>query len=249
MSAIPAAAAPSRIPWIDRARTAALLAMAVFHAGRDMEVLGLWPPGSTFGGTWDLSARAIAGSFVFLAGLSLWLAHGQGVRWRGFGKRMGILVLAALAVSVGTYLFAPAFWVRFGILHSIALCSVLSLPFLRAPWWLTAAVAGAILWWGPGTDLPAFDGAAWVWTGLSRDVPPMMDWEPVVPWLAPMLLGVAAGRLGGALGLWARLAQGPHAAGPLARALAWPGRHSLAIYLLHQPLIVGAILGWTWLVR
>lgn len=244
MSAIPAAAPPSRIFALDWARTAALVAMAAFHAGRDLEVLGIWPPGSTFGGAWDLAARTIAGSFVFLAGLSLWLAHGRTIRWRAFGRRLGLLVLAAGAVSLGTWLFAPAVWVRFGILHSIALCSVLSLPFLKAPWWISAATGAAILWWGPSLDLRAFDGAGWVWTGLSRTVPPMMDWEPVVPWLAPMLLGVAVGRLGTAVSLWPRLAVRPRDPGRVAHALALPGRHSLAVYLIHQPLIVGAILAW-----
>ncbi|MEM7488540.1 MAG: heparan-alpha-glucosaminide N-acetyltransferase [Pseudomonadota bacterium] len=230
-----------RIEAVDWARTAAIVGMVTFHFGRDLEVVGLVPPGATFGGWWDVWARSVAGSFLFLAGLSLWLAHGGGIRWGGFLKRLGILMAAALAVSLGTYLAMPALWVRFGILHSIALASVLSLPFLRVPWWATLAVAAAILWLGPQLRSEAFDGVWWLWLGLGTTGPPMMDWEPMVPWLAPMLAGVAVGRLGSQAGWWMRLARwrGPD-------WLAWPGRHSLAIYLVHQPVIIGAMMAWIW---
>ena len=39
-------------------------------------------------GGWKLFARCIASSFLFLAGVSLFLAHGDGIRWRGFWKRL-----------------------------------------------------------------------------------------------------------------------------------------------------------------
>ncbi|MEM8850124.1 MAG: heparan-alpha-glucosaminide N-acetyltransferase [Pseudomonadota bacterium] len=235
-------AAPGRIPAVDWARTAAILGMVTFHFGRDLEVVGLVPPGTTFGGGWDIWARGVAGSFLFLAGLSLWLAHGGGIRWRGFLRRLGLLVAAALGVSIATYLVMPQLWVRFGILHAIALASVLALPFLKVPWWVTLAMAALVLFWAPGLRSEAFDGAWWLWLGLGTTAPPMMDWEPMVPWLAPMLAGVAAGRLGAQLGWWKRMKHWPD--GPT--WLAWPGRHSLAIYLVHQPVIIGGMLGWIW---
>ncbi|MGB3407193.1 MAG: heparan-alpha-glucosaminide N-acetyltransferase [Jannaschia sp.] len=240
---------PGRILLLDWARTAALFAMAAFHFGRDFEVLGLVPPGTTFGGWWDISARAIAGTFVFLAGIGLWLAHGKGIRWGGFLRRLGWLVLAAGGVSLATYLAVPGAWVRFGILHSIALSSVVALPFLRLPSVGTVAVAAAILWWGPGLALPAFDPIWLVWTGLGTRIPPMIDYEPLVPWLAPMLLGVAAGRLGTRFELWPRLAKLPSSPGTISRVLAWPGQHSLAFYLIHQPALIALIGAGAWLAQ
>lgn len=233
-----------RIAAVDWARTAAILGMVAFHFCRDLEVVGLVPPGATFGGGWDIWAQSVAASFLFLAGLSLWLAHGGGIRWRGYLRRLGVLVLAALGVSAATYLAMQQIWVRFGILHSIALASVLSLPFLRVPWWGTLGVAAAVLFWAPGLRSEAFNGVWWLWLGLGTTWPSMMDWEPMVPWLAPMLAGVAVGRLGTQFAVWERLARwrtGPD-------WLAWPGRHSLIIYLVHQPVIIGAMLGWIWLV-
>ncbi|MEM7710387.1 MAG: heparan-alpha-glucosaminide N-acetyltransferase, partial [Pseudomonadota bacterium] len=184
------------------------------------------------------------GSFLFLAGLSLWLAHGSGLRWHDFLRRLGLLCVAAVGVSVVTYLAMPAIWVRFGILHAIALASILSLPFLRVPWPVTLAVAAGILWLAPALRSPIFDGPGWLWLGLGTTWPMMMDWEPMVPWLAPMLAGVAVGRLGARAGWWPRLA----AWRPGPDWLAWPGRHSLAIYLIHQPVIVGAMMAWIWFI-
>lgn len=239
----PAPQPAPRLIAIDWLRTAAFVAMACFHFGRDFEVLGLVPPGTTFGGGWDLAARAIASAFLFLAGLSLWLACGRGIRWHGFLRRLAMLVAAAAGVSLATWLAVPEAWVRFGILHSIALASLLSLPFLRAPWWGTAAAAGAVLFLLPMLRDPAFDGAWLLWSGLGTAPPLMIDYEPMIPWLAPMLAGLAFGQAGGARLLhW-----GDGQSGPLARALAWPGRHALALYLVHQPVLIALISAGAWI--
>ncbi|CTQ48448.1 DUF1624 domain-containing protein [Jannaschia donghaensis] len=226
-----------RLIAIDWLRTLAIVAMAIFHFGRDFEVLGLVPPGTTFGGLWDISARAIAGSFLFLAGLSLWLGHGATFRRRAYLKRLGLIVVAAAGISLVTYFAVPGAWIRFGILHSIALSSIFGLLFLRAPWGLTVLAAAAILWGGPQLQSPIFDGSVWLWTGLSTTLPPMIDYEPMVPWLAPFLLGLAFGQMGGSR----LLTWGPADPGKWARRLAWPGRHALALYLIHQPVLIALL--------
>lgn len=239
--------AATRVPAIDVARTVALLAMAVFHLGRDLEIVGLWPPGATFTPAWTWFARAIAGSFVGLAGVSLWLAHGHGLRGRAFLRRLGVLVAAAAGVSLATYLTFPDAWVRFGILHSIAVSSVIGLAALRLPWPAIAAAGVAIVWIGATAEIGALSGARWLWVGLSDRVPPMMDWEPIFPWTGPFLLGLAAAKAADRAGLWARLRRtppDPAGARPWTGWLSWPGRHSLAIYLIHQPVLFGVALTW-----
>ena len=227
-----------RIPALDMARTLALAAMAVFHFTVDLELFGLIAPGTTTAGGWAVAARAIAGSFLFLAGVSLWLAHGQGIRWRAFLRRLAWIVAAAAAVSLGTWLAMPQVFVYFGILHSIALCSVLGLAFLRLPAGVTLAAALVVLalpllWRSPALDAP------WLlWLGLGTELRPTLDYEPVFPWLAPFLAGLACARLAGRAGLWALLAG---RGGRLAGALGWPGRHSLAVYLIHQPVLIALL--------
>ncbi|MDB2407581.1 DUF1624 domain-containing protein [Jannaschia sp.] len=238
---------PGRVPLLDWARGVALANMVAFHFLFDLRMLGAEPSWMSYGPLFQAWARGIAGSFLFLAGIGLWLAHGEGVRWPGFLRRFAILVAAAIAVSIGTYVAVPEAWVRFGILHAIAACSLLCLVTLRLPWWITTLAAAAIQIWGPGLAFPVFDGALWIWTGLGQIYPPMIDYEPVIPWVAPMMLGVAAGQLGSQRSIWPRLAALD--AGRIGTALAWAGRHSLAIYLLHQPILMGGIFGWLWLQR
>lgn len=230
-----------RIPALDIARSIALLAMAIFHLTYDLALFRLIDPGTAFTPFWALFARMTAGSFLFLAGISLWLAHGNGIRRHSFLRRLGILATAALAVSIGTRIGMGEAWVRFGILHSIAACSVLGLAFLRLP--VAATVLAAVAaFLAPGwIDPNAFSHPAWVWLVKATGRPAMVDYVPLLPWAAPFLTGIALGRIGSMTGLWQRMAR-PET--PLLRRLSWPGRNSLAIYLAHQPILIGIV--WAW---
>ena len=70
----------NRVASIDALRGSALVAMIVFHLFRDLEIFGVLGSGTTATGVWAVAARLIAGSFMFLVGMSLVLAHGGGIR-------------------------------------------------------------------------------------------------------------------------------------------------------------------------
>jgi len=239
-----AAEAGNRVVALDIARSAALLGMAVFHFTYDLQVFGYLPGSTVFLGGWRLFSIVVAGSFLFLSGISLVLAHGRGIRWRPFWRRLALIGAAAALVSAGTYAAFPDRFVYFGILHSIAAASVIGLAFLRLPPAVTALVAvGAFL--APRhfrgvIDIPWLD-----WTGLTASFRPSVDFEPILPWLAPFLMGMALARLAARAGLWARLRRAPGAVSPVMQALAWPGRHSLVLYLVHQPVLIGLVWSWT----
>ena len=245
----------ARLPMVDVARTFALANMAAFHFFRDLDTLlpaeaRVAPWGFSFGPAWQAWAMGIAGGFLFLAGFSLWLGHGRRLRRSAYLRRLGVLVLAAAGVTLATYLTFPDQWVRFGILHSIAAASMIGLAFLRLPWGVTAiaglaAIAAGVAARSPCCEVAVLSGPTWVWLGLSPDVPYMMDWEPLLPWVGPFLLGLAAGRLADGRGWLAALSGRP--AGAFWRRLGWPGRHSLTIYLIHQPVLVGLVLAWGFL--
>ncbi|MEM1432403.1 MAG: heparan-alpha-glucosaminide N-acetyltransferase, partial [Pseudomonadota bacterium] len=177
------------------------------------------------------------GSFLFLAGVSLWLAHGAGIRWRGFWRRWGILVLAAAAVSAATYIAMPRAFVYFGILHSIAAASLIGLALLRLPTGILLALASAVVVAPDFLRTEAFNHPGLWWTGLATAPRPSVDFEPVLPWAAPFLAGLAVAKAADARGVWRRLAGQP--LGP--SWLAWPGRHSLILYLLHQPVLIALV--------
>ena len=240
--ALPGKGAASRIAMVDSARGVALVAMTGFHFCWDLEMFAVLPRGFMQQDGMIWLARAIAGSFLFLAGFSLVLAHGGAIGWKGFAIRLAKVGGAAALISAATFYAIPQAWIFFGILHSIALGSLLALPFLRAPVWLTAAVAVFFLTAREHLRSGAFDHPFWLWSGLTPSVPLSNDYVPLFPFFGAVLLGVAVGRLAIDGGWTARLA-GIGDGGWSGRALAFLGRHSLLYYLAHQPVMIALLYG------
>ena len=84
---------------------------------------------------------------------------------------------------------------------------------------------------------PLFDTPWLHWVGMMKHKPATEDYVPLFPWLGVVLVGVAVGHW-----LLAREAVAVAALGRATPAwLAWLGRHSLLVYLLHQPLLIGIL--------
>lgn len=222
-----------RVLSVDLARSIAILCMIVFHFVRDLEMFGLVPAETTLSGGWAFFARAIAGSFLFLSGVSAVLAHRNGFHLGAWTRRLAVISTAALLVTLATYAAFPSRFIYFGILHAIAACSVLGLPFLFAPAWGAAVGVAGVLWLWFTFGREYFDLPWLAWTGLSSNVPPAFDFIPVIPWLAAFLAGIVAAK---AVRPPTRSLSTPHS-----RLLAWPGRHSLVIYLVHQPFLIAVV--------
>lgn len=234
-----------RLVVVDLARTLALAGMVVFHFTFDLELFGWLAQGTTVTGGWAVFARVVAGSFLFLSGVSLVLAHGAGVRWPSFRRRFLRVAGAALLVTVVTWVVIPQAFIFFGILHSIALGSLVGVLLIRLPGEVLIGLAGVILWVDRSFGWDAFNTLWLVWTGLGTGQPWTMDFVPVFPWLAAVLAGMGVARLMGRAGLWVRL----RGVGAGLAPLAWPGRHSLAIYLLHQPVLIALVWAGTMVLR
>lgn len=226
-----------RIGLLDSLRGAALLAMASYHLTWDLEFFGYLDPGTATEGFFRLYARGIASSFLFLVGISLVLAHGKGIRWPAFRRRFAMVLGSALAISLATYLATPEGWIFFGILHCIAVGSLIGLAFLRLPVAVTLVVAAAAIALPNLYRSSLFDPIWLAWIGLPLNPPRSNDFVPLLPWIGPILLGIAATRIAGTAGLLQPPARLP--AGPALLRLA--GRNSLVFYLLHQPLLIGLV--------
>lgn len=234
-----------RIPLIDTLRGLALMAMASYHFTWDLEFFGYIEPGTATQGLWKLYARMIATSFLFLVGVSLVLAHGNGIRWRSFAKRLAMVGAAAIVISIGTLFALPQEWIFFGILHHIAVASLLALAFLRAPPLLTGLLAlatGTLMvldsWVMPGLVGGEIFNSRWLaWTGLAEIAPRSNDFVPLFPWFGAVLAGIAVAGLLRDHGGFARLALWQSRPNILTRA----GQHSLAFYLIHQPVLIGLL--------
>ncbi len=240
-SPLTAPAAFPRIPLVDLARGVALMAMAVFHFAYDLSFFGLIETDVPGEPGWRWFARTIAGSFLTLVGVSLALATQSGLNRAAFLKRLAMVAGAALLVTVATRFALPQSYIFFGILHHVAVASVLGLAFIRAP--VPVLAAAALLCFAlPGlVDHPALDMPWLAFLGLSPIAVRSADFVPVFPWFGWVLVGMALARLVLAretLPGWARW----NPDNRLARLLRWCGRHSLAFYLIHQPVLIGAIL-------
>jgi uncharacterized membrane protein len=226
-----------RIGGLDTLRGLALLAMAHYHFTWDLELFGYLEPGTATSGWLRIYARAIASSFLFLAGFSLFLAHAKGIQWQSFGKRLGMICLAAVAISIGTGIAIPDAPIYFGILHNIAASSLVGLLFIRASFVVTflAAIAALIATHFLTSDM--FSSPFLYWLGLMPVPPRSNDYVPLIPWVGAFLLGMTAAKILLPRGWLDRFRTSSHKRNIIATA----GRHSLMFYLLHQPILIACV--------
>lgn len=227
---------PGRIAAVDVARGLALVGMGAYHLTWDLAHFGFVAQSVPFSPAMRLLSHAVAGSFLALVGFSFALAHSKGLRRAAFLRRLAIVFAAALLVTVASEFLAPDEPITFGILHCIAAASLLAALFVGAPAWASLAVGLLALAAPLVVTSGRFDPPALIWLGLGTTAPPTLDWRPLFPWAGVVLLGLALAR---ALpprvfaAAWARWR--PQALA--GRAIAFAGRHSLAIYLVHQPIL------------
>lgn len=210
----------ARVAWIDHCRALAVLWMILFHFTYDLRLFSLPSLPSEADWYWEGFPRLIVATFMFSMGLSLDFAQSLSkLSAPRFWKRWLKIAAAAALVSLATWLSFAERWVYFGTLHCIAVCSLLVWPFLNRPKLALLAGAGILVAETLGVSAP--------WFKLDH---PSMDYIPPWPWLAWSLVGVAARP-------WLQQRQIMQN-WPQLSSLSFWGRHSLKIYLLHQPLLM-----------
>ena len=230
---------PLRFEWLDALRGAAMVWMALFHLFFDLNHYALLSPRQNFYADpfWTLQRSAIVSLFLFCAGMGQALALDAGQGWGRFWRRWAQVAACALLVSAGSALMFPGSRISFGVLHGIAV--MLIACRLAAPLRLWLWPLGALALLLPLLVQHAFFDTVWTnWVGLVTRKPVTEDFVPLLPWLGVMMWGLAAGQ-----GLLRWRGQGRASAAPSAvRPLVWLGRWPLSFYMLHQPLLIGAVL-------
>jgi len=230
----------SRLWEIDCARGIAILMMVVFHTVFDISFFRIAPVDVT-GGFWRYFAYATATLFLLVVGVSLIVSHArsrQKLSGLSLAKKFvlrgaGIFMLGLL-VTLGTYLYLHEGYVVFGILHLIGVAVMLSPLFFR---FREKNILIGLLIVIAGVCLSGIHGPAYlIPLGIFPASFVSVDYTPLLPWLGVVLIGMGIGEFlyrDGARQFSIRrlpdLALAP---------LSFLGRHSLVIYLVHQPVII-----------
>jgi uncharacterized membrane protein len=215
----PITATTNRYAIIDWLRTLAIVLMLIYHFIYDLVMFRLIDSSVFLSLPMTVLGRSCLCLFLFCVGYSLAISHSRGLRWRSYAVRLAKITVAASLVSLATWIAYPAHWIYFGILHCIAVASVLALLFLPFP--TIAGLLGLALmsaYWFFDQTLP--------WFHAGR---PSLDYIALFPWFGMVLIGIAGHR-------W-RIHE--HLRVKPQRWVQWLSRHSLAIYLVHQPLLIG----------
>ena len=218
-----------RFDVLDAWRTLAIVLMVAYHFLYDLYIFGVISANQLFSAPLNVLERFICCSFILLAGAS--------ARFSRNNLRHGLVVLGAgLVVQIGAA--AAGQTIRFGVLmllgSSMVLWHFLGKGLQKLPGWSVAAGSGVLFfaarWWTGRTAV----SVPWLYPlGFTAPGFYSADYFPLLPWFFLFLTGTA-------LGGWC-LAHRENRllTVSLPGALTWPGRHSLIIYVLHQPVLYG----------
>lgn len=240
-----------RFPVIDAARGCAIILMVFYHLMFDLDYFGQVNIDFNHDPRW-LSARGfIVSSFLLLVGISLQLTYIKNSAVSASApsmstffhsrslRRFGLLILCASLISLSSYLMYPNSFIFFGILHFITVASLLGLFFVTLNSWFNLALGGTWILIGNSVQHAFFDQAYLQWLGLMTHKPFTEDYVPLLPWFGVVLIGLFLGqKLIPHLNRHVTIAAGkfhtPH-------WLIISGRHSLLIYMIHQPILLGIL--------
>lgn len=234
-----------RVAVLDSLRGATLVSMVLYHACWDLVYL--------FGMDWGWYKGA---------GAFLWQ---QSICWTFFCwplsrkplRRGAVTFGGGLAVTGVTLAFSPDTRVVFGVLtllgSSMLLHTLLEPLWLRVPAGAGLAGCGVLfsvtrwvnrgcLWLGPlgNAALPKalYQGLGATFLGFTDPGFFSTDYFSLLPWYFLFAAGYFAHRL-----WFGRLCRS-RLAGVKIPGLDWLGRHSLVVYLLHQPVIFALLTAW-----
>ena len=222
-----------RISWLDGWRGAACWLMLVYHLLFDLVMFGWLSYEAIESWPLVLLQKSIATSFILCAGISAELTHSN--------LRRGIVTLLAGAVVMAVS-FAVGAPILFGVLQFLGVCMLLyaaagrwlrRVPVRLAPVLCLALFVLTQLW----TSAVRVEVRWLFWLGFIYEDFVSYDFFPLLPYVFLFLLGAWAGRVLPACG-----AQLPFMTTRAPAVLTWPGRRTLWIYLLHQPVLFGACL-------
>lgn len=235
---------PVRYRLLDTVRALAIVNMVAYHFCYDLFVVYGGDSSFLFSTPAKIWERLICFTFILVSGMSLNLSR------RAY--RRGLIVNACgLAITLATWLFLPSEIILFGVLNLIGTAMILVYA-LRRPLEHLSPLPGSILSLGlfaltygvPNGFLGFFDLSLLRLPDFLYSAPCLAffgfpdkgfrssDYFPLLPWIFLFLCGWYIWRA-----FPEKMRQSVFTKG--CRPLDFIGRHSLLIYLIHQPLLFG----------
>lgn len=212
---------------LDLLRGAAVILMVCFHFGYDLAFFGYTSYVTTVDMEWIIFRGLVLSMFLLAVGMSSYLAYSDGINWKKVWMRSLRLTVVALLISIGSYFVFPEEWIYFGVIHFIMIATLVSLAFLKRP--------NVSLILGVGIIVTYVLGYFHLDPLLSYSVEHFhipeytVDVVSFTPWFGVVLIGIFLMHKK-LFGLCIKESKA-------GRRVAFLGKHSLIIYLLHQPLL------------
>lgn len=229
----------SRLRLVDALRGFAVAQMIVYHFMYDLAYFGWVTLAMNRDQPWIAWRTAIVTQFLLLVGVSLVLRTSFNPSAADFWKRCAQIGAAALLVSVGSWLVFGQRFIYFGILHFVAAALLLARPLVRLKA-LNIPLGVVCILIGLAYTNEFFNTPPVTIVGFMTFKPRTEDYVPLFPWIGVVLFGA------GLAALWQQAQwRVPNALVPLneraPRWLLFLGTWALTIYLVHQPILLGAM--------
>lgn len=233
---------------IDFLRGVAIIMMVLYHLLYNLHYFAHYNI-NVYSGFWMYFARATATTFIFLVGVSISISFSRTKNISSHAKEArlflkylgrGLKVFSwGLIITLVTWIFLREGFVIFGILHLIGISIILAYPFLKLRYW-NLLIGLFCIFLGAYLKGFVFNFYWLSWLGLRPAQFYSVDYFPLLPWFGLVLIGIFFGNL-----LYSdhtrrfQLVDLSFFSG--IKVFCFLGKHSLLIYLLHQPLIIAVI--------
>ena len=237
---------PQRFWEIDFLRGIAIIMMVLYHLLYNLHYFGHYNI-NVYSGFWMYFARTTATIFIFLVGVSLTLSFSKAIKSNLNEKKLflkylrrGLKIFSwGLIITLVTWVFLREGCVVFGILHFIGISIILAYFFLKLRLWNLLI---GILFIFLGLYLKSFTvNFSWlVWLGFKPAHFYTIDYFPLFPWFGVVLIGLFIGNL-----IYPDYSRKFYLQDfsnfSIIKSFCFLGKHSLLIYLIHQPLIIALL--------
>ncbi len=221
-----------RLQAVDLIRGIDIVLMVMFNYSVTLSYFKLISMPSNFL-YWFIFPRSIASIFIFLSGAAACISFEKNKdkfnsRYYIRGAKLSIF---AISITFLTYIFVPSETIIFGILHFFAVSSFL-MPFFIRYNRLNMVSGLLVIILGFYLQLNTFDFQYLFWLGFEPSSFSTFDYFPLIPWLGVLLLGIYSGKY-----IVKRTAS-IRFKSRLVSVFTFLGKNSLAVYLIHQPVLI-----------